>query len=158
MLNERWRRLRYAKFNVPTRGKIAVSQLCRERHNFFRTASLFSTKLIFDDFCRGISRHQCLAVNESWIRLSVLSSMCQHCSLSAAQRKTKLFPYSILVFWPIVRIKCCMKDGEGWDMLSSMCQYVARLQFLSCAEKDKAFSGQHPCFRRRWFLMIFAEA
>ena len=108
MLHERWRRLRYAEFNVPTRGKIAVSQLCRERQSLLRTASLFSTKVIFDDFCRGISRHQCLAVNESWIRLSVLSSMCQHCSLSAAQRmrETKFFPYSILVFRPIVRIKC----------------------------------------------------
>ena len=31
-------------------------------------------------------------------------------------------------------------------MLSSMYQHVARLQFLSCVEKDKTFSGQHPCF------------
>ena len=52
ILHERWRRLRYAEFNVPTRGKIAVSQLCRERQNLFRTASLFSTKVIFADLPR----------------------------------------------------------------------------------------------------------
>ena len=32
-----------------------------------------------------------------------------------------------------------MRGGEGWDMLSSMCEHVARLQFASCSEKDKAF-------------------
>ena len=34
--------------------------------------------------------------------------------------------------------------------LSSMCQHVATLlQFFRCAVKNKAFSRQHPCFRRR---------
>ena len=35
-----------------------------------------------------------------------------------------------------------MKVGEGWvcwDMMSSMCQHVATLQFGSCAEKDSLF-------------------
>ena len=31
-------------------------------------------------------------------------------------------------------------------MQSSTCQHVATLQFVSSAETDSAYSGQHPCF------------
>ena len=47
-------------------------------------------------------------------------------------------------------------DGTiGPSVLSSTCQHVATLQFVSRAETDKfeAFSGLHPCFRRR---LLFA--
>ena len=49
------------------------------------------------------------------------------------------------------------KGGEGcvcWDTISLMCQHVATLQFVSSAETDSAYSGQHPCFGPDWFIQF----
>ena len=43
-------------------------------------------------------------------------------------------------------------------MLSSMCQQVATLQFVSCAEKDKAFFRTASLFSTKRIFDDFAEA
>ena len=123
-----------AEFNVPTCGKIAVWQLCREMQPLWNShdGPNYIHFLItwFMQVCLGKPSHE---NRQRWtLDISVFLWLC----------KIRPRPAQGSFFWKnfIQQLKLFLKWMliERWrrtSMLRSMCQHVARLQSDSCAEK-----------------------
>ena len=147
--------LRYDEFNVPTCDNIAIWQLCRERQPFWNSHDgldqslaqapskadakevLYSLPSKFDPWVYILFLDEGDLCSFAQENLSVETGLCRHqCFSVVAQATPKIRPRPAERLNQFSRWK---KVGEGWvcwDMMSSMCQHVATLQFGSCAEKD----------------------
>ena len=129
-MNADWKveKAQYAEFNVPTCGKIAVWQLCRERQPVWN--SLDGRNLTCSDQCHGVL----------WL---TPKNCCMVYSLNLIDEFTSLFsPKVIVAGLPRESLSClcghqCFSVVAHQDSPKAIpCQHGPTLQFVGCAEKD----------------------
>ena len=154
--------LRYDEFNVPTCGNIAIWQLCRERQPFWNSHDgldqslaqalpkadakevLYSLPSKFDPWVYILFLDEGDLCSFAQENLPVQTGLCRHqCFSVVAQATPKIRPRPAERLNQFSRWK---KVGEGcvcWDMMSSMCQHVATLQFAQLCRERQPFWNSH---------------
>ena len=169
----------YAEFNVPTCGKIAVWQLCRERQPFWNSQDGLNFKCL--DQCHGVrwlTPKNCLL----WPKVIVVGS----------PRESFLHAFVDISVFPWLRTKILPRLAQGlfwnertwknhwsycpneWKVEKAEsqhapkcaipCQHGPTLQFDSCAEKDSFLEqswwpefdmfGSMPCCSFPWHKLL----
>ena len=173
-MNSDWKveKAQYAEFNVPTCGKIASCQLCRERQPVWNSHDGLNLTCL--DQCHGVRSHgtsssQCCAKELSYNSLNLIHEFTSlfspkvivaglprkafprtqafvdisvFLSLATPQDSPKASPMAIFKWKNLIGqlnplLEWMLHESlRRLSLLSSMCQHVARLQVVSCAEKD----------------------
>ena len=181
-MNADWKveKAQYAEFNVPTCGKIASWQLCRETQPVWNSHDGLNLTCV--DQCHGVRSHG-TSSSQGWRQRIVIHSTVWIWSMSShpcfsrrwllqvrlgklshrrmplwtsvffcgcasnAKDSPKASPrpaqrlFSNTSVWTTAKSIFPMKERWGrlrmlrYDLMSSMCQHVPTLQFVSCAEK-----------------------